>query len=155
VADRARIFDDAAVAAIVRSAWLDLPAHHRDVVLDEFVVMPNHVHGILFIEDPDGTRGGARAQQAAPLPRRLRVDAGSLGAVVRSFKSRASREINAHRGTPGAAVWQRNYYERIIRDEHGLQAMRQYIVDNPARWAFDGDNPEGVPDAAEIAFWRQ
>jgi REP element-mobilizing transposase RayT len=68
--------------------------------------------------------------------------------IVRGFKTFSARRINALRGTPGVSVWQRNYYEHIVRDRESLNAIRQYIIHNPARWAFDRENPacdEGAP----------
>jgi putative transposase len=138
-------------------------------------VMPNHVHGILFLEASDAEQRraqqaaplqrseplvapsaigvtAARAQQAAPLQRlRPRVAPGTLGAVVRSFKARVTRDVRAAMGFD-VAVWQRNYHEHVIRDEAALQRIRQYIIDNPARWEFDSENSEGRPDRTERDF---
>jgi REP element-mobilizing transposase RayT len=61
---------------------------------------------------------------------------------VRSFKSTTTRQINLLRGTPGAPVWQRNYYEHVVRNEQDLFAIHQYILDNPAQWSKDEENPE-------------
>jgi putative transposase len=66
---------------------------------------------------------------------------GSLGAIVRSFKSHSARRISSFRDLPGRPVWQRNYYERVIRDDNELQRVRRYILDNPAKWAEDPNNP--------------
>lgn len=117
------------------------------VELDAFVVMPNHVHGIIVINHPyQATASGVGAQHAAPLhvPKRKpggitpnNVAPGSLGAIVRGFKSAVTRQINLKRNTPGAPVWQRNYWERIIRDEREWNWIRQYIATNPAKWAED------------------
>lgn len=91
--------------------------------------MPNHVHGIIVFPE----RGG----EASPpsFPERPAVAAGSLGAVVRSFKAAVTQRINEVRGTPGAPVWHRNYYEHIIRDARALAAICRYIAENPRRWA--------------------
>jgi len=67
---------------------------------------------------------------------------GSIPTIVRSYKSAATLRINAARGTPGARVWQRNYYEHIVRSDSSLNRIRQYIADNPARWDDDDENPE-------------
>jgi putative transposase len=67
---------------------------------------------------------------------------GSSGAIVGNFKSVTARRINSIRKTPGTPAWQRNYYERVIRNEHELNAIRQYIRDNPADWAEDRENPD-------------
>jgi hypothetical protein len=80
-----------------------------------------------------GTAGAARLRGT--------VAPGSLGAKVRAFKAAAARRINARRGTPGAPVWQPDYYERIIRNDFELDRIRQYILDNPAKWEDDPENP--------------
>ena len=118
-----------------------IPVHVPDVELDAFIVMPNHMHGIIVIQQPSDVG----AQHAAPLPQEddnspRVVRPRSLSAIVRSFKSAASREINALRGTPAAPVWQRNYYERIIRNEREMHAIRGYIMNNPYRWSDDPEN---------------
>jgi REP element-mobilizing transposase RayT len=69
------------------------------------------------------------------------VRPGSIGAIVRSFKSASARRINLARRTPGAPVWQRNYYKRVIRDEDELNRIRAYIAQNPANWSEDELNP--------------
>lgn len=146
-ANRRPHFDDPRLRQIVDNAWADIPNHHPYVAIDEFVVMPNHVHGILFLEASDAEQ--RRTQQAAPLQRsRPRVEPGALGAIVRSFKARVTRDVRAATGLDVAA-WQRNYHEHVIRNEQALQRIRQYIIDNPARWEFDGENPAGRPDGIE------
>jgi len=78
---------------------------------------------------------------AAPLLRAATLKAGSLGAAVRAFKASATLRINALSKTPRAPVWQRGYHERIIRDEDHLARVREYIADNPRKWAEDPHNP--------------
>jgi len=119
----------------VEEVWDALPKHYPGVEVDAFVVMPNHVHGIVVLPDRVG------AQHAAPLRRGLKVAPGSLSAIVRSFKSAVTKRINEAHGMPDTRVWQRNYYERVIRDEDELRGVRQYIADNPAQWALDEENP--------------
>jgi len=83
------------------------------------------------------------------------VAPGSLGAIVRAFKSAVTQRINARRGTPGAPVWQRNYYEHIIRSERALDAIRRYIAENPLRWRWDRYNPAADgPDPLACELWR-
>ena len=101
-------------------------------------------------------RRGVGAQHAAPLPRhgvRPFVHPGSLGAIVRSFKAAATRRINEARGTPAGRVWQRNYYERVVRDERELQRVREYIRLNPSKWHFDRENPLRVVDPHYERSW--
>jgi hypothetical protein len=69
------------------------------------------------------------------------VAPGSIPAIVRAYKSAVTLRVNLIRGTPGADVWQRNYYEHIIRDDDELRRARQYILDNPLHWALDRENP--------------
>ena len=132
-----------AAGRIARNCWVEIPTHHPGVTLDAFIVMPNHVHGMVILNgttDPEGVG----AQQAAPLhtPARrsaairdsVRVMPGSLGAIVRSFKAATAKRINEARNTPAATVWQRNYYDRVIRDDRELHRARRYILSNPDRW---------------------
>ena len=105
---------------IVKESWGNLIAHYRDIDLDAFVVMPNHVHGIIVLADGAGTRRG-------------------IPEIVRGFKTFSARSVNELRQTRGA-VWQRGYYEHVIRDETALNRIRGYIANNPARWADDPDN---------------
>lgn len=83
-----------------------------------------------------------------PETKRPCVMPGSLGVIVRSFKSAVTKRINELRRTPGAPVWQRNYYERIIRNDRELSRIRQYIADNPMKWDLDRDNPAAVGTGA-------
>jgi hypothetical protein len=92
---------------------------------------------------------------AAPLQRRAfeqrLVEPGSLSALVRAFKSATAKRINRIRDTAGAPLWQRNYYEHVIRDEDDLARICQYIADNPARWDEDPLNPAFTPSTAGTA----
>lgn len=124
---------------IALDCWNDLANHYKAIDLDEFVVMPNHVHGIIVIVNP-GKVQGFSPQRAGYKPATTSV--GTLPEVVRGFKTFSARRINQARNRTGQPVWQRNYYERVIRDEKTLAAVREYIVDNPAKWAEDRDNPK-------------
>ncbi|MDX1995413.1 MAG: transposase [bacterium] len=136
---------------VVAECWDAIPNHFPHVECDAFVVMPNHLHGIIVIVDAPRTVKSTSnvpvgAQHAAPLQptnrsnSRPNVAPGSLGAIVRSFKSAATKSINRLRQVKGAPVWQRNYYEHIIRNDRELDAFRDYILSNPAQWEFDRDN---------------
>ncbi|MSP78944.1 MAG: transposase [Dehalococcoidia bacterium] len=110
-----------AFGKVVEDVWKQLPAHSPNVVLDAFVVMPN-----------DTSRPTDKL--------RINVTPGSLGAIVRSFKSASTKQINILRNTPGAPVWQRNYYEHVVRTEEDLESTRNYVLGNPAKWDEDPDN---------------
>jgi len=135
---------------MVRDEWFKTAQLRPYVVLyeDEFVVMPNHIHGIVWIDNV-----GARRRRAPTMEQFGKPVPGSIPTIVRSFKSAVTRRINQWRGTPGARVWQRNYYEHIIRTERALNAIRRYIIENPLRWHLDRYNPHATgtdPLAREI-----
>ena len=127
---------------IMQECWDELPNHHSGVRLDAFVVMPNHVHGIVVLYD-DGIRSAVGAQHAVPLQhsQQYNVRPGSLGAILRSFKSAATKRVNERHGVPGTPIWQRNYYEHVVRNELQLDFIRTYIVNNPSNWQNDIENP--------------
>ena len=139
---------------IVRSEWQRTEQIRQNVKLDNLIIMPNHLHGIIFIYEPlvgadgcppyntDGTPLSASGTHScAPLRRKPK----SLGSIIAGFKSAGTAKINQQRGTPGAPVWQRNYYDRIIRDDGELDRARQYILDNPIKWELDRENPNNIP----------
>ncbi len=134
------------IGEIVRSGWLWLEDRYPYVFLDAFVVMPNHCHGILFLSEtwvetasiePHTPVRAAREPpvQSPPSPRIGKRK--PLGQLIGAFKTVTTRAVNARCHTPGMALWHRNYYERVIRSEHELAAIRQYIQFNPARWLYD------------------
>jgi REP element-mobilizing transposase RayT len=109
--------------------------HSQHLLVDAAIVMPNHVHVIFYFRDfPE------QADKSKPIGHFENALAGSLGAVVGRYKTAVTTRINKLRHSTGAKMWQRGYYERIIRNESKLQATRQYIINNPARWAEDRDN---------------
>jgi len=129
--------------------WLQTPIVRPYVQLDEFIVMPNHVHAILCIVDDDvrggtGRGSGRGTARRAPTGTERRFGhpiAGSLPTIVGAFKSAVTKRINRIRDTPAARVWQRGYYEHVIRDQEALNRIRSYIVTNPRRWDRDSQNP--------------
>ncbi len=117
--------------AAVWSVWETLPLRFPSVELDAFIVMPNHVHLVLWLASaPAGDREPGRA---SPAP--------TLGDVVGTFKSLCARAVRLAGGRPGS-LWQRNYYERIIRDERELHDVRRYVLDNPVTWELDDEHPD-------------
>jgi putative transposase len=121
---------------LVQRCWDDLPKHLSYVRVDASVVMPNHFHGIVFLEpDPAG------AACCAPTADIRQVNPKSLPAVVRTFKAAVSRLARGRIVLLGVLIWQRNYYEHVVRDDQDLDNIRQYILNNPAQWEFDSENP--------------
>jgi REP element-mobilizing transposase RayT len=135
--DKLRLND---AGRFVHAAWCDLPNHFTGVSLDAFVVMPNHVHGIIELHDDTSNRAGLKPAPTKSRPR--------LFQLVRAFKTFSARYVNKLRGTQGAAVWQRNYYEHVVRVEKELDRIREYIVNNPAQWEQDRENPERTVNLA-------
>ena len=124
---------------IVAEQWAGLPSHHANVSLDEFVIMPNHIHGIICLSDTSQSSVGAGFQPAHSSPP-TKSNHG-LPEITRGFKTYSSLTINRLRGTSGKPVWQRNYYEHVVRTENDLHAIRKYIVENPLKWELDPENP--------------
>ncbi len=156
VADRAPLFGTvrdgqvllSRVGEIVREEWFRSAALRANLLLleDELVVMPNHVHGILWLTaEPAEAERAAEGNRPHTLP-------GSVGAVVGAYKAATTRRINQERGTPGARLWQRNYWERIIRSDRELEAIRRYIAENPARWEADSLHPAARPHGGALDF---
>ena len=123
---------------IVLSVWHGLTNHYSHVELDAFVVMQNHVHGIIVLhnENIGGDGGVGAGLKPAPTVKRH-----GLSEIIRGFKTFSSRRINEMRETPSRPVWQRNYYEDIIRNDDELNRIREYIQNNPANWETDRENP--------------
>jgi len=134
------------IGLIIDEEWQKIGASRDYIELDTYCVMPNHFHGILWLthepqsEEHDLTRAklASSDQLASPLQVRPKgAKSGSLGAVLGSFKSTTTRRLNRARGIKGISLWQRNFWERIIRNERELEAIRQYICNNPANWLQD------------------
>jgi len=124
---------------VVADKWLKTGEIRTNVQLDRFILMPNHIHGIIFI-----CRGILRYAPTKDAPTPSRSPSRTIGAIVRGFKSTAAKKINQIRNVPGAPVWQRNYYEHIIRNEKELNNIREYIVNNPLKWELDRENPSST-----------
>ena len=169
---------------IVREQWLDTIRIRPQIELDAFTVMPNHLHGILWIRGPKGER----ITPDAVGPRSLRPDRApngigpgpnavrpynngfqasigpanaippmrprSLASWASGFKSAVTSRIRKLWKDPSAVVWQEDYFERIIRDEKELLNIRNYILSNPLRWKLDRENPEADPNAEDDVPWN-
>ena len=121
---------------LTRNEWRNIEILRKSVELDLFVVMPNHLHGILFVKDDLYSLGNAPSQKQT-IKRKRTLEAGSLGAIISQSKAGVTRRARASQINCDAKIWQRNYYDRIVRDEDSLNQIRQYIMANPARWRED------------------
>ena len=134
--------------------WTRSASIRREIALDTFVVMPNHLHGIVFILEDASPAGVVGAHGRAPLPMPSSTDLNArgiadrkprcLGSFIAGYKAAVTKRINELRGTSGAGVWQRNYYEHVIRDEEDLRRIREYIAHNPLSSEIDEENPGRV-----------
>ena len=135
---------------VIRREWIHTGDIRSNVELDEFIVMPNHFHGILVINHRINLlrtglmRGGVL--QYAPTGKGLRSPSQTIGAIIRGVKSAVTKSINILRKTPGMPVWQRNYFEHVIRNEKELCRIREYIRINPLQWDIDEENPENIKE---------
>ncbi len=126
--------------SVADATWADIPRHFPHVQVPIWVVMPNHVHGILVItQAPPGVTDDPFANQRPTGPTR-----GSIGAIVGAYKSAVSKQINRLTHSTGTPVWQRNYFEHVIRNDSSFAKIWQYIADNPARWRDDPENPDNA-----------
>jgi len=143
------------VGKIVEWEWLDLPKRLSYISLGAHMVMPNHFHGILFIhENVRATRQGRSMSQTKEEPLQTMIPEGidgsplprgpkpaSLGAIIAQFKSRVTKRIWKIPEFKETPIWQRNYYEHVIRNQTDLQNKTDYIEANPLLWEEDDENP--------------
>jgi len=154
------------IGKIVKEEWLRTAIIRPDIQLDSYVIMPNHIHGIIVLNEGRGTLQsdipvGAnchspqektqnnpfnnRAYIDTPLQNMFRSPSNMVGAIVRGFKSVTTKHINEIRGTPRMHFWQRNYFERIIRNDKELNNIRDYVQNNVLQWAIKRDDPDNIP----------
>lgn len=128
------------IGKIAREEWFKTAELRPYVRLyeDEFVIMPNHGHGIIWIEEDK--MGGALRRNAPT----KNVAPGSLGAIVRAYKSAVTYAVNAAQNQRGAVLWQRNYYDHIIRNDRERKNIQRYIANNPLHWQLDRDNRQNI-----------
>ena len=115
--------------------WHRSSVIRKEIELDIFVIMPNHIHGIVIIHT--NPLSAVEANGRSP----LRMEPKSISSFIAGYKSSVTKRINQIRNTPSMPLWQRNYYERIIRNEDELSRVREYILHNPVQWPQDENNP--------------
>lgn len=123
------------VGKIVKFERLKNQELRHNVKSEEYVIMPNHIHGIIIIEDEELSRSEGQPEIFGKPVKN------SLPTIIRSFKSAATRQFNLMTHNPGKRLWQRNYYEHIIRDENDCRRIREYIDSNTVKWELDSLHP--------------
>lgn len=123
---------------IARDFWPQVPVHFPCVSIDASVIMPNHVHAIIVIDEPSVGRGVV----TTPLP--TGIARPTLGQIVAYYKYQTTKGINQIRNSVGMPFWQRSFYDHIIRNDREMDTIRRYILQNPLRWELDRDHPDNV-----------
>ena len=124
------------IGAIVQEEWLRTPDVRPRVRLDAFVVMPNHLHGIILLEDPWATHRVA--------PTKMGLKSVSIGSIIGQFKSAVTKRAGFQ------PIWQRSFYDRILRTDREFNLTRLYIAANPALWNIDPNNPHSKGELKSI-----
>lgn len=127
----------------VADAWVELPRRFPSMGLDMCVVMPNHLHGILSITLRPGAAGSA-PMRSSP----------TLGVAMGAFKSTSAITVNCLLSRTGQQLWQRGFYDRVIRNEDELNKIREYIATNPLRWGGDRENPDRTETDSSDDEWN-
>ncbi|MCH7781978.1 transposase [candidate division KSB1 bacterium] len=126
---------------IVENTWFDLVNHVRNIKLHAFIVMPNHIHGLIEIYNDIPVGAGSKpVRNNTPNDEPAPTEHGktkSISEIVRQFKTFSSRHINKSRNAPGNSVWQRNYHEHVVRNDNSYLKISGYIINNPAHWRRD------------------
>jgi REP element-mobilizing transposase RayT len=154
--NREYILDDPIVNAIIHDVWYALPSWFPTIALDEFVVMTNHTHFVVWnnvgttlavVQNPGNLDGGKPRPYVIPQPQKINP-APALGDIVGAFKSLVFKVyldwIKVNDPSRRAKFWQTNYYEHIVPNDRELNAIRQYIIDNPINWKMDRDNLQNI-----------
>ncbi len=121
---------------IVEEEWEKTAQIRSNLTMDRFIVMPNHIHGIVVI-----SRGTMHRAPTSTFESFGKLVSNSIPTIVRGFKSAVTTRINAIRNSSHKPVWQRNYYEHVIRNEIDLKEIYEYINSNPLKWLEDENNP--------------
>ena len=137
------------IGEIAKACWIEIPQHFPAIKIETFAVMPNHIHGILTIE-PDGTNANLQDKRVVSAGSFGRPTAQSIPAIVRSFKSAATKRARESELAADESIWQRGYYEHVLRSTQEYVKATNYILQNPAQWAFDGDNLNRTPGAENL-----
>lgn len=130
---------------IIQEEWLKTSEIRKNIIIDEFVIMPNHIHMIILITEQSISRRGVlhtpnTTNHTIISEHPFQSPSQTIGAIIRGFKGSTTKRINQLREIIGT-VWQRNYYEHIIRNNTSLEDIRLYIKNNPMKWFEDQNNP--------------
>jgi putative transposase len=126
---------------IIQRCWGEIPKHFLNVQLDEYIIMPNHIHGIIILTEPMvGTRQAVSLREQFAKPVR-----GSIPTIVRSFKSAATKRIHEICNKRSSPIWQSRFFDRIIRNDRELNNINDYILNNVFQWTVEKGDPDNNP----------
>ena len=137
---------------VIKSCWINLPKHYPNCILDEYVIMPNHFHSIIHLDRINIKHVGAGFK---PAPTQNYSKPYSLSEIIRAFKTFSARQINIKQNTQGRPFWQRNYYDRIIRNHYELECVRKYIRENPQNWDQLNNKTENISNEIKKLYSRR
>jgi putative transposase len=135
---------------IAQACWLEITQHFAFTEISTYVIMPNHIHGIIVINNSDGEQELApqdvgNESFGKPVSR-------SLPTIIRSFKSAVTKRVNTIPGERASDLWQKGYYEHVIRGEKEWVCIGEYILSNPMKWTTDRENPDSPKKEKPMPF---
>jgi putative transposase len=141
-----RVEEDAvrlnALGRVVDECWRQIPDHFANAEVDEYLIMPNHLHGIIVLECRDTIHRVRESSSESKTESFGNPIAGTIPTIIRTFKAAVTRESRRLGLITGEKLWQGGYFERIIRNKDSMMKAREYIVNNPLRWSLDKENPD-------------
>ncbi len=157
--EKKNLFDLPCVQNMIKLVWENLPYRFPILILGEFAILPNHIHAILWLKNTLDNNEETNLLYPDNKDRST-FPTVSLGQIIQAFKSITTHKYIIEVKKKNCMMfdrrlWQRNYFEHVIRTEKSLKRIREYIVNNPARWEFDRDNTKGKPDQQEKEFWQE
>jgi len=132
---------------IVKKEWYKTGEIRKNIELDEFTVMPNHIHGVIIVAEEYNNMGTCNVPlRRAPQRNREKFGcsvSNSISTIIKLFKASTTKQINQTRNTSKKPIWQRGFYEHVVRDEEDLNRIREYVIYNPMKWEEDKYYPNG------------
>ena len=129
------------IGLIANEYWKKIPEHFPFVILDEFEVMPNHVHGIINISKPSNDKAGLEIQNLPGYINKFGSQFGNISSIIRGYKAGVKSFATINKID---FAWQPRFYDHIIRDDDEMKRIRKYILENTANWFRDRNNKEDL-----------
>ncbi len=132
------------IGEVVRTCWLEIPFHFSNLEMEAFVIMPNHLHGIMIVQ-PGRQNLNSQIEAKELIESFGKPVVGSIPTTIRSYKAAVTKCVRDVGLLQDRQVWQRGYFERVLRGSREFINAKDYIIKNPLRWAFDEENPRRKP----------